>query len=70
MASAPPPAQADFSSDPRMRLNEDTGKWTFIGENDVAYEYDEVTRAWIPAVKIRVERKGRKRENHVSLILV
>ncbi|KAL1932134.1 hypothetical protein VTP01DRAFT_9190 [Rhizomucor pusillus] len=49
MASAPPPAQADFSSDPRMRLNEDTGKWTFIGENDVAYEYDEVTRAWIPA---------------------
>lgn len=53
-----------------MRLNEDTGKWTFIGENDVAYEYDEVTRAWIPAVKIRVERKGRKRENNVSLILV
>ncbi|CEI85549.1 hypothetical protein RMCBS344292_00011 [Rhizopus microsporus] len=38
----------DFASDPRMKLNEQTGKWTFIADDGVSYEYDEKNNAWFP----------------------
>ncbi|KAI9359038.1 hypothetical protein BD770DRAFT_320151 [Pilaira anomala] len=40
--------QSDFASDPRMKLNEQTGKWSFIGDDEVSYEYDENVGAWFP----------------------
>lgn len=40
----------DFASDPRMTLNEQTGKWSFVGDDDVSYEYDENVGAWFPMV--------------------
>lgn len=40
----------DFASDPRMKLNEQTGKWTFIADDGVSYEYDEKNNAWFPMV--------------------
>lgn len=42
--------QSDFASDPRMKLNEQTGKWSYLGEDDVSYEYDENVGAWFPMV--------------------
>ena len=35
------PKTADFASDPKMKFNEQTGKWSYVGEDDVSYEYDE-----------------------------
>ncbi|KAI9304259.1 hypothetical protein BJ944DRAFT_163904 [Cunninghamella echinulata] len=43
-----PKNKEDFASDPRMKLNEQTGKWSFTGEDGVAYEYDEKLNAWFP----------------------
>lgn len=40
-----------FASDPRMKLNEQTGKWFYVGEDNVSYEYDEKVGAWFPMVK-------------------
>ncbi|KAG1609010.1 hypothetical protein G6F46_011120 [Rhizopus delemar] len=37
-----------FASDPRMKLNEQTGKWFYVGEDNVSYEYDEKVGAWFP----------------------
>jgi HIV Tat-specific factor 1 len=42
--------KTDFASDPRMTLNEQTGKWSYVGEDDVSYEYDENVGAWFPMV--------------------
>ena len=42
--------QSDFASDPRMKLNEQTGKWSYVGEDNVSYEYDENVGAWFPMV--------------------
>lgn len=44
--------QADFASDPRMKLNEQTGKWSYQGDDDVSYEYDENVGAWFPMVSV------------------
>ncbi|CAO3612177.1 unnamed protein product [Cunninghamella blakesleeana] len=38
----------DFASDPRMKLNEQTGKWSFTGEDGIPFEYDEKLNAWFP----------------------
>ncbi|KAI8147898.1 hypothetical protein BJV82DRAFT_593837 [Fennellomyces sp. T-0311] len=38
----------DFSSDPRMKLNEQTRKWSYVGDDGVSYEYDESIGAWFP----------------------
>lgn len=43
--------QSDFASDPRMKLNEQTGKWSYVGDDEVSYEYDENVGAWFPMVK-------------------
>ncbi|KAL0145970.1 splicing factor u2af-associated protein 2 [Mucor lusitanicus] len=40
--------KTDFASDPRMTLNEQTGKWSYVGEEGVSYEYDENVGAWFP----------------------
>ncbi|GAA5805590.1 hypothetical protein HPULCUR_011110 [Helicostylum pulchrum] len=40
--------QSDFASDPRMKLNEQTGKWSYVGDDEVSYEYDENVGAWFP----------------------
>ncbi|KAI8988932.1 hypothetical protein BDB01DRAFT_757675 [Pilobolus umbonatus] len=40
--------QKDFASDPRMSLNEQTGKWSYVGEDGVSYEYDTALNAWFP----------------------
>ncbi|KAI8333267.1 hypothetical protein EDC96DRAFT_20206 [Choanephora cucurbitarum] len=42
------PKTADFASDPKMKFNEQTGKWSYVGEDDVSYEYDEAMGAWFP----------------------
>ncbi|CAO3590139.1 unnamed protein product [Absidia cylindrospora] len=42
------PKKPDFASDPRMNLNEQTGKWSFTGDDGVAYEYDDNLSAWFP----------------------
>lgn len=42
--------KTDFASDPRMTLNEQTGKWSYVGEEGVSYEYDENVGAWFPMV--------------------
>lgn len=42
--------QSDFASDPRMKLNEQTGKWSYVGEDGVSYEYDDNVGAWFPMV--------------------
>ncbi|KAI8077857.1 uncharacterized protein BX664DRAFT_367317 [Halteromyces radiatus] len=42
------PEKPDFASDPRMTFNEQTGKWSFVGEDEVSYEYDENMNAWFP----------------------
>ncbi|KAF7728182.1 hypothetical protein EC973_006576 [Apophysomyces ossiformis] len=42
------PKPADFSSDPRMKFNEETGKWFYVGDDSVSYEYDEQVNAWFP----------------------
>ena len=42
----------DFASDPRMTLNEQTGKWSYVGEEGVSYEYDENVGAWFPMVSL------------------
>lgn len=42
--------QPDFASDPRMKLNEQTGKWSFVGDDEISYEYDENVGAWFPMV--------------------
>ncbi|KAI9317514.1 hypothetical protein BX666DRAFT_1856955 [Dichotomocladium elegans] len=39
---------ADFKSDPRYTLNPETNKWTFVGDDNVSYEYDENVGAWFP----------------------
>ncbi|KAI8645090.1 hypothetical protein BD408DRAFT_339447 [Parasitella parasitica] len=41
-------SKTDFASDPRMKLNEQTGKWSYVGEEGVSYEYDENVGAWFP----------------------
>ncbi|KAI7906823.1 uncharacterized protein BX663DRAFT_497709 [Cokeromyces recurvatus] len=38
----------DFASDPKMHFNEQTGKWSYVGEDNVSYEYDEKLGAWFP----------------------
>ncbi|KAI7855659.1 hypothetical protein BDC45DRAFT_505574 [Circinella umbellata] len=38
----------DFSSDPRMKLNSETNKWSYIGDDGISYEYDTVLGAWFP----------------------
>ncbi|KAI9472033.1 MAG: hypothetical protein EXX96DRAFT_489644 [Benjaminiella poitrasii] len=38
----------DFASDPKMHFNEQTGKWSYVGEDNVSYEYDENLGAWFP----------------------
>lgn len=43
-------SKVDFSSDPRMKFNEQTGKWSYVGEDNVSYEYDENAGAWFPMV--------------------
>lgn len=44
--------KTDFASDPRMTLNEQTGKWSYVGEEGVSYEYDENVGAWFPMVSL------------------
>ncbi|KAI8990798.1 hypothetical protein BDF20DRAFT_812538 [Mycotypha africana] len=39
---------ANFANDPKMRLNEQTGKWSYVGDDGVSYEYDENVGAWFP----------------------
>ncbi|KAI8073482.1 uncharacterized protein B0P05DRAFT_548747 [Gilbertella persicaria] len=38
----------DFASDPKMNFNEQTGKWSYVGEDGVSFEYDEKMGAWFP----------------------
>ncbi|KAL0082247.1 hypothetical protein J3Q64DRAFT_1634535 [Phycomyces blakesleeanus] len=38
----------DFSSDPRMKFDEQTGKWSYVGEDGVSFEYDTNVNAWFP----------------------
>lgn len=45
--------KVDFSSDPRMKFNEQTGKWSYVGEDNVSYEYDENANAWFPMVYLK-----------------
>ncbi|KAG2184153.1 hypothetical protein INT44_009168 [Umbelopsis vinacea] len=47
-ATASKPAYSDFSSDPRCALNEQSGKWNYVGDDGVSYEYDETIGAWFP----------------------
>jgi hypothetical protein len=49
-ATASKPAYSDFSSDPRCSLNEQSGKWNYVGDDGVSYEYDETIGAWFPMV--------------------
>ncbi|KAG0171699.1 hypothetical protein DFQ28_000718 [Apophysomyces sp. BC1034] len=42
------PKPADFSSDPRMNFNDETEKWSYVGDDGVSYEYDEKVGAWFP----------------------
>jgi HIV Tat-specific factor 1 len=44
------PKKEDFSTDPRMSFNQQTGKWSYVGEDDVSYEYDDTVGAWFPMV--------------------
>ncbi|GAB5587542.1 hypothetical protein Unana1_02442 [Umbelopsis nana] len=46
--TASKPAYSDFSSDPRCSMNEQSGKWNYIGDDGVSYEYDETIGAWFP----------------------
>lgn len=45
------PAYSDFSTDPRCSLNEQSGKWNYVGDDGVSYEYDEAIGAWFPMVR-------------------
>lgn len=47
--------KTDFASDPRMTLNEQTGKWSYVGEEGVSYEYDENVGAWFPMVSLYLQ---------------
>ncbi|KAI8062690.1 nuclear mRNA splicing factor-associated protein [Gongronella butleri] len=38
----------DFESDPRMSKNEQTGKWSYKGDDGVEFEYDDHLNAWFP----------------------
>ncbi|KAG9302907.1 hypothetical protein G9A89_022323 [Geosiphon pyriformis] len=38
----------DFASDPRMQFVQETEKWTYIANDGVSYEYDEIHKAWFP----------------------
>ncbi|KAI9263294.1 hypothetical protein BDA99DRAFT_509858 [Phascolomyces articulosus] len=38
----------DFSSDPRMKFDSETNKWSYVGDDGVSYEYDTVLGAWFP----------------------
>ncbi|KAG2176418.1 hypothetical protein INT43_005658 [Umbelopsis isabellina] len=42
------PAYADFASDPRCTMNEQSGKWNYVGDDGISYEYDETMGAWFP----------------------
>jgi len=59
--TASKPAFSDFSSDPRCSLNEQSGKWNYVGDDGVSYEYDETIGAWFPMVS--------DSGNHVSQLL-
>lgn len=48
--------KTDFASDPRMKLNEQTGKWSYVGEEGVSYEYDENVGAWFPMVNFNYKK--------------
>ncbi|ORY92220.1 hypothetical protein BCR43DRAFT_497979 [Syncephalastrum racemosum] len=43
-----PDPTKDFSKDPRMKLSEETGKWSYVGDDGISYEYDENLAAWFP----------------------
>lgn len=45
------PAYADFASDPRCTMNEQSGKWNYVGDDGISYEYDETMGAWFPMVR-------------------
>ncbi|CAO3663100.1 unnamed protein product [Umbelopsis vinacea] len=38
----------NFSTDPECSLNEQSGKWNYVGDDGVSYEYDEAIGAWFP----------------------
>lgn len=57
------PAYSDFSSDPRCSMNEQSGKWNYIGDDGVSYEYDETIGAWFPMVKSHAAESQAKNEH-------
>lgn len=34
-----------------MKLSEETGKWSYVGDDGISYEYDEKLAAWFPMVR-------------------
>ncbi|KAI9472928.1 hypothetical protein BDB00DRAFT_216080 [Zychaea mexicana] len=47
--NAPPSKEApDFSSDPRMKLDKQTNKWSYVGDDGIEYEYDTAVGGWFP----------------------
>ncbi|KAI9271353.1 hypothetical protein BY458DRAFT_509754 [Sporodiniella umbellata] len=38
----------NFANDPRIKINKETGKYFYVGEDNLSYEYDEKLNAWFP----------------------
>lgn len=51
-STLPPPTQpsGDFTADPRVHFNQQSGKWAFEDDDGTEMEWEEQRGVWVPVV--------------------